>query len=326
MGIEKDIFEFRNFSVLLTDSELTVLNCGKDFLKIAEGKSESGKNVKISDLFGPKNKEYIETALEKIMADGKESQIEIKYEKDNREMTAIMKIIPFKIEAGFSGSVCFIIDATSINRMWTKNLEELKSTLNERVERRASNLAKTNQKLQEELNRKMEIEEELRFFASTDDLTGIYNRRAGLLFLEHRIKESFKENLPFLICFVDVNGLKNINDDFGHNEGDNLLVKLTEILNASIRESDVVFRLGGDEFIIIFQSLALEKTDLIWKRIRKNLDTHNAKEETKYNITVSYGFAVFDPQNPRSIEELISFADLQMYRKKEDFYKNYGQR
>ncbi len=310
-------------AVFITDSELFVIKASEELDKFTGFQTE-GKNL--TKIFGAENETLLKTELENALSNFTPKKIELEFSDGCLKRHLFLKALPFKKKENFSGVVCALFDYTLLEEKLSENLEKLKSNLKDKVERRTSNLAKTNKILLEELKRKMDIEEELRYFASTDALTGIYNRRAGLLFLEHRINESLRDKTPFLICFVDVNGLKKINDSFGHNEGDYLLVKLTEILNRSIRESDVVFRLGGDEFIIIFQSLTIENTDLIWKRIMNSLDEYNRNTEKNYTISLSYGFAIFDPSKPKSIEELISFADLEMYRKKEDFYKNHSER
>ncbi|MBN1619662.1 GGDEF domain-containing protein [candidate division WOR-3 bacterium] len=313
----------KNFgsAVFITDKELFVIKASEEMDKFTGFKTE-GKNL--TKIFGVENETFIKTELESAISNLAEKKIQFEFFDGLLIKRLCLKALPFKQGESFIGVVCVISSFSEIGEKASENSGVSKKGLKDKFERRASNLAKTNKILLEELKRKMDIEEELRYFASTDALTGIYNRRAGLLFLEHRINESLRDKTPFLICFVDVNGLKNINDSYGHNEGDNLLVKLTEILNRSVRESDVVFRLGGDEFIIIFQSLAMENTDLIWNRIMNSLDEYNIKEEKNYSISLSYGFAIFDPSKPKSIEELISFADLEMYRKKEDFYKNHG--
>jgi len=175
--------------------------------------------------------------------------------------------------------------------------------------------------LQQEIEKRKIIENELRLYAATDVLTGIFNRRTGLLFLENRIKLSKRDETYFLICFVDVNNLKSINDKYGHNEGDELIICISQILKKSVRDSDIVFRLGGDEFIIIFHSASIDKSQLLWERIQYNIDEINSSAEKKYDVSVSYGFAEYNPNEEKTIDDLLSYADNEMYKKKEKYHK-----
>lgn len=103
-------------------------------------------------------------------------------------------------------------------------------------------------------------EEELLKHASFDTLTGVMNRRSGMALLEEKIHGPYQQE--FYVCYIDINGLKTVNDNFGHSAGDDLIKTSCEIINCNIDSGDVLFRMGGDEFIIVFFGKNKEK----WKR------------------------------------------------------------
>lgn len=227
-----------------------------------------------------------------------------------------------KLEAGMTIKIfCLISDITDFKQKFQSRMIKENQGWRNKIQKHSDELAEANQLLKQEIEKRKAIESELRIYAATDVLTGIYNRRTGLLFLENRMKLSKREASHFVICFVDVNDLKKINDKFGHNEGDELIICISQILKKSIRESDIVFRLGGDEFIVIFQNTDIKKSELLWNRIQKNIDYYNKNTEKKYEISVSFGFAEYDPHQDFSIEELIAFADQEMYKYKKKFYE-----
>ena len=160
-------------------------------------------------------------------------------------------------------------------------------------------------------------EEELHLYATTDAMTGVLNRRTGLEMLEQQIKISKRRPMKFTICYVDINNLKYVNDNYGHNDGDFMILKVVETIKANLREADIVCRLGGDEFMIIFIDCNEAQARAIMERISKALDDYNKKKEKPYLITISKGFAEFIPGEAINAEELIALADIEMYRDKQ---------
>jgi diguanylate cyclase (GGDEF)-like protein len=146
-----------------------------------------------------------------------------------------------------------------------------------------------------------------------DELTGIYNRRGFMTIASQQVKLAQRTQTPWMIIFADVDGLKKINDTFGHPEGDQALREIARLLKSTFRESDVIGRIGGDEFAI----LALAATESVAKsftrRLQSMVDALNATPGRKYNIAISLGMAHFDPQNPLRVEEVLAQADAAMY-------------
>ncbi|MGH4120964.1 GGDEF domain-containing protein [Clostridium sp.] len=149
--------------------------------------------------------------------------------------------------------------------------------------------------------------------ASMDCVTGVLNRRAGLKILETTIGEAVKKGENFIICFADIDDFKKINDTFGHNEGDKILTEIGNILRVNIRKEDTVFRIGGDEFVIIFPNTALEVARTICSRVCMNIYELKEEDKSNYKIGLSCGLSEYRANSKISVSELIRRADEGMY-------------
>jgi diguanylate cyclase (GGDEF)-like protein len=155
-------------------------------------------------------------------------------------------------------------------------------------------------------------EEELVEHATIDMLTGVKNRRAGMDYLQELVGKSE----PFILCFIDINHLKEINDQEGHAVGDELLREVSSVIKNQIGSKDIIFRLGGDEFIVIFVHKQAAEAEVIWSKILKELSKISLSKETSYPITASHGYYHFHPSKTHSISEMIEMADMEMYKEK----------
>ena len=153
----------------------------------------------------------------------------------------------------------------------------------------------------------------LQYQAYMDCVTGVLNRRAGIEVLEETIEEATKKGKDFIICFADIDGFKRINDTFGHNEGDKLLWSVGNILRSNIRKEDTVFRIGGDEFIIIFPNTTLEEAKTICGSVCRKIEELKGKDNSNYKIGLSCGFAEYGSNDKVTAIELIGRADEGMY-------------
>ena len=153
-------------------------------------------------------------------------------------------------------------------------------------------------------------------FATYDELTGVYNRRVGMEFLKQELKKMRRGQSFLSICYIDINNLKIVNDNFGHDAGDNLILAIVEDIKSAMRESDILSRIGGDEFLLIFPGCKLSEVKSIWRRVQKSMRERNNKFENKYTISASYGFAETNSENILYIDELIQVADKKMYAHK----------
>ena len=159
-------------------------------------------------------------------------------------------------------------------------------------------------------------EERLKDMAILDELTGLYNRRGFLALASQQLKQAKRAKRQALLVFADVNGLKRINDTHGHADGDRALITAAEVFNRTFRDSDVIARIGGDEFAILALEADTDGVEAINDRLRAALDYVNRANTRGYDISVSIGIVPFDPDQHSSVEELMAYADREMYEHK----------
>jgi len=167
-----------------------------------------------------------------------------------------------------------------------------------------------------DITKRKKAEEQLKKLARIDSLTGCYSRRYGLELLDRQIKLSHRSKSPLLLAFLDIDGFKTINDNFGHNEGDKVLKESVELFKSALREVDIICRMGGDEFLLIFPDSSLKEVSLIRERLQKKLSQLNKKIKKDYQIKFSMGFSEYLPDKPETLDELIHIADQRMYEEK----------
>jgi diguanylate cyclase (GGDEF)-like protein/PAS domain S-box-containing protein len=171
----------------------------------------------------------------------------------------------------------------------------------------------------EDIAKRKNIEEELRAASILDDLTGLNNRRGFLALAQQQFKIATRLRRPLLLFFIDLDGMKWINDNCGHAEGDMALMRTALVLKASFRESDIIGRMGGDEFAVLtFESENDEgSAERINIRIQNNIDAENLRQPSKYTLSLSIGTSRFDPACNAALEDLLAEADAVMYDQKQ---------
>lgn len=186
---------------------------------------------------------------------------------------------------------------------------------------------KTRQQLIDELNylrlcltqfEKAEAEyqeaiELLRSQVFIDELTGLYNRRGFLVLGEQQINIGKRINKQVLLLYFDLDDLKQINDTFGHAAGDRVLVDTATVLKRAFRETDIIGRIGGDEFVALATINEASDKSVLTSQLYKAIDAYNSKEQSGYKLSLSIGTAICDPHQPVSITELMRLADESMY-------------
>ena len=153
----------------------------------------------------------------------------------------------------------------------------------------------------------------------TDELTGLCNRRRFFILTEQYLKAAIRRKERPLLFFIDMDDLKGINDRYGHNEGDRTLIDLANILKKTFRESDIIARIGGDEFVVLLES-SDESSKALTTRLYENVRDYNTQRSERI-LSISLGTAQFDPEYPISIDELLSKADTLMYAHKSRRWK-----
>jgi len=162
------------------------------------------------------------------------------------------------------------------------------------------------------------MQEQLRELSLTDQLTCIYNRRGLFTLIDPVLKQAKRQKKGIFMLYADIDNMKEINDTFGHKEGDAALIETANILKTNYRESDIIARIGGDEFVVIPVGTAGDDIEKIVDRLEKSLEIYNSKRKHDYRLSLSVGVTYYDPENPCSIEELLIQADELMYKHKKN--------
>lgn len=165
--------------------------------------------------------------------------------------------------------------------------------------------------------KRQHVQLQLLNLAFLDDLTGLNNRRGFLALAAHHAKHARRTGKAFLIAFVDIDGMKYINDTYGHQEGNRALVDASDVLKESVRQSDILARLGGDEFAVLISDAAEPHIEGAIRRIKRNLSTCNAMAGRHYELSLSVGIVAAGPDST-DIEQLLSRADVRMYEQKQN--------
>jgi diguanylate cyclase (GGDEF)-like protein len=153
--------------------------------------------------------------------------------------------------------------------------------------------------------------------AIKDSLTGLVNRRGFLTIAERQVSYLRRHSTPYLLLYADLDGLKSINDAWGHKAGDAAIQAAAEILRGALRDSDIVSRLGGDEFTVLVNMADPLAYDRIKRRIDEGCEAFNLKREKPWTLSFSIGRYRAEPGCELSIERMLDLADADMYAQKQ---------
>lgn len=148
----------------------------------------------------------------------------------------------------------------------------------------------------------------------TDEMTGAYNRRFAHEMLARQMEISKREKTGFILCYIDVDNLKTINDRFGHEAGDKLITTVVDNLKDRIRPTDYLFRMGGDEFMILFTDTTIKAAEVLIHRLNRELNKQKIHDTV---VDFSFGFSEYITGKQVSTESLITEADQMMYEFKQ---------
>lgn len=154
-------------------------------------------------------------------------------------------------------------------------------------------------------------ESALETVALRDELTGLYNRRGWYTLAEHELERARRHGSSRVLLFIDLDGLKQVNDVLGHREGDRAIAAAAAVLTSSSRSADVVGRLGGDEFVLLLGEDG--QADLARQRLVEALSAHNLRSDAGFELRLSIGAEVWFPDQACTLDELVRRADAEMY-------------
>ncbi|HZO62661.1 MAG TPA: GGDEF domain-containing protein [Gaiellaceae bacterium] len=156
---------------------------------------------------------------------------------------------------------------------------------------------------------------ELERLTLVDELTGLFNRRGLLVVGEQALYRARRDGRAVVLLFLDLDGLKRINDTHGHGTGDEVLRAVADVLRTAVRESDIAARIGGDEFGLLLFADG-ESTEHVVERIQAGARSARVERRLPCDVSVSVGTCAIDPRTPGSVEDLLAQADRAMYQRK----------
>ncbi len=169
----------------------------------------------------------------------------------------------------------------------------------------------------QDITERKRAEAAIQTLSLADELTGLYNRRGFLAFCKQHLSSLNRTNHKSVaLVYADLDGLKGINDSFGHKEGDRALIKTAELLKETFRSSDVLGRLGGDEFTALAMVEPGDGVDQLVARLEQTFDNYNALKIAPYRLSISIGVAQLNADGAQTMEDLMALADIAMYENK----------
>lgn len=153
--------------------------------------------------------------------------------------------------------------------------------------------------------------------ATSDELTGLFNRRGFLTLAEYALLTAQRRHEPVSLAFVDLDRFKHINDTWGHEEGDRALIAIADLMKAAFRESDILARQGGDEFIILFANTSRHDAATAMETLSHNVARFNQQAANPWQLAFSWGCIEYDPASHPSLNALVATADRLMYQAKQ---------
>ncbi len=165
--------------------------------------------------------------------------------------------------------------------------------------------------------RLVQSQQEIRELSLTDELTGLRNRRGFMTLAEIEIALARRMKRGMALFYGDLDDLKRINDTHGHAAGDQALRDTAMVLHRTFRESDIIARLGGDEYAVLALETAHQPVEAILERLQHSIDYQNRTAGHEYRLSLSVGAVHVEPGSTASLEELMTQADAEMYRVKQ---------
>lgn len=185
------------------------------------------------------------------------------------------------------------------------NMEESEKTVNSLITT-----------MEKEMDIQKSTQDELEAMSFMDELTGLHNRHGFMPLAEQYLKTLSRDNSIAYIFYADIDNVKQINNKYGHQEGDSVIKTVADILNDVFSESDLVSRIGDDEFVVLPAGSTESDVKLINNRLQEKFDEVNSAAGKDYTISISYGVAKYNSEDPFSIEDLLTQSEKLMYEQK----------
>ena len=169
-----------------------------------------------------------------------------------------------------------------------------------------------------DITERKHLEEALRSLSLTDELTGLYNRRGFSTLAERHLSLARRKGQDLLLVLTDIDGLKTINDTFGHAAGDQVVIDAGNVLKGTYRRVDIIARIGGDEFTAFPIEAGPDSAEMLMNRLQENIAKHNERYTRPFRLSMSVGIGRINPADCPNVQRLLAEADRELYRRKRD--------
>ena len=308
-GVVSDVMKVMNEGLIILNQDDVIISANKGALKLLDYEE--------NDIVG-KYSSFVFSGSEDIYKLNKYTSCEIYMKtKFNEKIPVLISISALLDKCGDKlGTVLIFQNLFEIKQIQNK-LEKAYDNLEKRVQERTCELSNVNMQLENEMYAKIAREEEITKLAFSDQLTGLSNRRSFNDKLNEIIYGAVQDEKSIAIMFMDLDNFKMINDTLGHAQGDELLKKVAGRLKSTLRENDIIARVGGDEFLIlIYEPTSREYIEKVCENIIRVIKEPFELDKNEIYITTSIGVSVY-PQDGKDVETLIKNADIAMYESKQ---------
>lgn len=213
--------------------------------------------------------------------------------------------------SSLASQIAVLVDRIELNRKLMRNVSQTRTTLISFFNGMKQAMASIGEDIMEE-------QDKFKEYATVDPLTGLMSRREGLAFMEKQLEFARFNGVKCVVCFIDINGLKHVNDTYGHEAGDVFIKAIGDIIKKNARGNDTIFRYGGDEFVLLIYNIDIKTAEFVWKRVAKNFNEYNEKSGKPFKLSAAHGFAEYDPNINQSIDEMLKLGDERMYINKKE--------
>jgi diguanylate cyclase (GGDEF)-like protein/PAS domain S-box-containing protein len=177
-------------------------------------------------------------------------------------------------------------------------------------------LKRAKKKVEQALRKYQAANEELKGLSLKDDLTGLSNRREFFTLGQQHMKVAKRLRKGMFLLYIDVDQLKKTNDSYGHPAGDRVLTSVAAMLRETLRESEIIARIGGDEFAVLAMSSKKGGEKNLRSRLEEKIRIHNLGNPRRFHMALSIGIVRYDPRKFASLEEFLAHGDYLMYQEK----------
>ena len=293
--------------------------------KVGEVISRGVAEVGDHSLVHPDDRAAVEKVYDRFLAEGTEWRVDYRLVRDDGEVRWVREMGKAHLMShGIPEQTIGVLQDITAHKNAEQEIIKARDTLEQQVVERTRELANTVKQLKIEIEEREKITAELHFLANHDALTGLPSLRLCKDRLDQSLAEARRNRQTSAVMFLDLDGFKDINDQYGHEFGDRVLKATAERITSEIRETDTVARIGGDEFVVILSSLPESHiVDRIATSLIEGIVLPIVIGQIEVTVSASIGISQY-PKNGVTAEELIRSADHAMYRVKHAGKNSFG--